>query len=155
MPASTSLPVTAPGRLTLFGLTREEQARLEAAPEPVKAHILRLLALDDPICRAEAKKLLAPPPPPEPPPWSLATAELLSGLPGRPDRLAFAAGRLTQELEDPKSYPFYLKAAQAVCLGEQPSEALISAWRQGTNPQARKRGAVFVTAWGRETRPPT
>lgn len=37
---------------------------------------------------------------------------------------------------------------------QQPAEALISEWRQGMNPKAKRPGAVFATVWKRENRPP-
>jgi hypothetical protein len=116
--------------------------------------VLTWLKLDDRICLGEARRLLSPPRPPDPPPWSLPTAELLAGLPGRPDRLAAAAGRLCAELKDPASYNYYQSVASAVCAGRQPAGALVSAWRQGTGPQAERPGAVFAVAWRRETSSP-
>ena len=89
----------------------------------------------DRICTEEARRLLAPPLPSEPPSWSLPTDELLSGLPGRPDRVATAAGRLASELGDVRM----------------PVEGLVSAWRQAIGSKAVRPGAVFATAWKRET----
>jgi hypothetical protein len=132
-------------------LTGPEQARLRELPEPAREQVLRWLATGDRICVGEARKLLAPPPPQEPPPWSLSTSELLSGLPGRPDRVAAAAGRLAAELRDPRSFNFYRSVAELVCSGRQPTEVLVSAWRQANGPKAARPGAVFATAWKRET----
>jgi hypothetical protein len=112
------------------------------------------LALGDRICLGEAKKLLAPPPPREPPPSALPTTELLAGLPGRPDRVAAAAGRLAVELGDPRSYHYYRSVAEAVCARRRPAEALVSAWCQASGPKAARPGAVFVVAWRRETASP-
>jgi hypothetical protein len=136
----------------LDALSPEEQARFWQLPEATRRRILTWLGLGDRICLGEARRLLAPPPPPEPPPSSLSTPELLAGLPGRPDRVAAAAGRLAAELGDQRSYLFYRSAAVEVCSRRQPPEALVDAWRQGMSPKARRRGAVFTTAWGRETR---
>jgi hypothetical protein len=91
-----------------------------------------------------------PPPPPEPLPWSLPTAELLSGLPGRPDLVAVAAGRLATELGDVRSFNYYRSVAESVCSRQQPVEVLISTWRQARGPKAARPGAVFATAWKRE-----
>ena len=132
-------------------LTGPEQARLRELPEPAREQVLRWLVTGDRICVGEARRLLGPPRPPEPPPWSLPTAELLSGLPGRPDRVAAAAGRLAAELRDPRSFNFYRSVAESVCAGRQPAEVLVSAWRQATGPKASRPGAVFATAWKRET----
>jgi hypothetical protein len=132
-------------------LTGPEQARLRELPGPAREQVLRWLATGDRICVGEARKLLAPPRLPEPPPWSLPTAELLSGLPGRPDRVAAAAGRLAVELRDPRSFNFYRSVAEAVCSRRQPVEVLVSAWRQAIGPKAARPGAVFATAWKRET----
>ncbi len=132
-------------------LTAPEQARLRELPEPAREQVLRWLATGDRICTEEARKLLAPPPPPEPPPCTLPTAELLSGLPGRPDRVAAAAGRLAAELRDPHSFNYYRSVAESVCSRQQPVEILVSAWRQAIGPKAARPGAVFATAWKRET----
>jgi hypothetical protein len=132
-------------------LTPGERARFWDLPEAARGRVLTWLGLGDRICVGEARKLLGPPPPREPPAWSLATAELLAGLPGRPGRVAAAAGRLAAELRDPRSYNFYVSVAGAVCSGGQPVSALVSAWRQGTGPRAARPGAVFATAWKRET----
>jgi hypothetical protein len=137
----------------LAGLSAAERARFWQLPEVARVRVLTWLGLDDRICLGEARKLLAEPPPPEPPPSSLATGELLAGLPGRPDRVGAAAGRLTAELDDPGSYRFYHFAASEVCAGRRPAGALVSAWRQGVSPKAECRGAVFVTAWRRATGP--
>jgi hypothetical protein len=102
----------------------------------------------------EARRLLAPPPPREPPPSALATAELLAGLPGRPDRVAAAAGRLAVELGDPRSYAYFLRVAGSVCARQQPATVLVNAWRQGMSPKAKSPGAVFAMAWRRETASP-
>jgi hypothetical protein len=131
-------------------LAAQEQARLRELPEPAREQVLRWLATGDRICVGEARKLLAPPPPPEPPPWSLSTAELLSGLPGRPDRVAAVAGRLATELGDVRSFNFYRSVAESVCSRQQPVEGLVSAWRQAIGPKAVRPGAVFATAWKRE-----
>jgi hypothetical protein len=85
-------------------LTAPEQARLRELPEPTREQVLRWLATGDRICTEEARRLLTPPLPSEPPSWSLLTAELLSGLPGCPDRVAAAAGRLASELGDVRSF---------------------------------------------------
>jgi hypothetical protein len=132
-------------------LTVPEQARLSELPEAAREQVLRWLATRDRICTEEARRLLAPPLPPEPPPWSLPTAELLSGLPGRPDRVAAAAGRLASELRDPHSFNYYRSVAESVCSRRRPVEALVSAWRQAIGPKATRPGAVFATAWKRET----
>jgi hypothetical protein len=158
-PASSSPPSAAPPRQPpagslLAGLTREEQARFWELPEAVQKRVVTWLGLGDRICLAEAKRLLAPLPPPEPPPSSLPTAELLASLPGRPDRVAAAAGRLAAELGDPGSYVFYRSAAAAVSARRRPASALVSAWRQGVSPKAARPGAVFTTAWRREARAP-
>jgi hypothetical protein len=115
-------------------LTAPEQARLREMPEPGREQVLRWLATGDRICTEEARRLLAPPRPPEPPPWSLPTAELLSGLPGRPDRVSAVAGRLATELGDVRSFNYYRSVAESVCSRQQPVEVLVSAWRQGTSP---------------------
>ena len=133
-------------------LTAEERARYRELPEPVRRRVSEWLGLGDRICAAEARRLLSPPPPPEPPAWSLATAELLAGLPGRPDRVAAAAGRLASELGDPGGYQYYHSVAAAVCGRRGPASALVSAWRQGTGPRSSRPGAVFATAWKREAR---
>jgi hypothetical protein len=132
-------------------LTAPEQARLRELPEPAKEQVLQWLATGDRICTEEARRLLAPPPPPEPPPCSLPTAELLSGLPGRPDLVAAVAGRLATELGDVRNFNYYRSVAESVCSRQQPAEVLVSAWRQGTGPKAARPGAVFATAWKRET----
>jgi hypothetical protein len=132
-------------------LTAPEQARLRELPEPAREQVLRWLATGERICVGEARKLLAPPPPQEPPPWSLPTAELLSGLPGRPDLVAAVAGRLATELGDVRSFNYYRSVAELVCARRQPVEVLVSAWRQAIGPKAACRGAVFATAWKRET----
>jgi hypothetical protein len=132
-------------------LTPEERDRFWQLPEATRRRVLTWLGLDDRICLGEARKLLSPPLPPEPPPSSLSTPELLGGLPGRPDRVAAVAGRLCEELKDPKSYNFYQSVAAAVCSRHQPLAVLLSAWRQGKNPKAERPGAVFAVAWRRET----
>ena len=138
VPSSASGPIMS-GSSVISGLTIAEQARLQEVTEATRRQILRWLALgDDPICLAEVRKLLAPPRPPEPSPSSLSTAELLASLPGRPDRVAYAAGRLAEELEDAKSYHYYRAAAEAVCVRRHPPEALQSAWRQGSSPRAAR-----------------
>jgi hypothetical protein len=152
-PPSASPPLQPPDDSSLAGFTPEEQTRFWGLPEAVQKRVVTWLGLGDRICLAEAKRLLAPPPPPEPPPGSLPTAELLAGLPGRPDRVAAAAGRLAAELGDPGSYNFYRSAAAAVSARRTPAAALVSAWRQGVSPQAVRPGAVFVAAWKRETVP--
>jgi hypothetical protein len=134
----------------LAALTPREQAQFWEQPEAVRQRILTWLGLGDRICLGEARKLLAPPPPAESPPWSLGTSELLAGLPGRPDRVAAAAGRLCEELGDPKSYNFYRSVAQAVSARRSPVSSLLEAWRQGMGPKSVNRGAVFVYAWKRE-----
>jgi hypothetical protein len=131
-------------------LTGPEQARLHELPEPAREQVLRWLATGDRICMEEARRLLAPPLPPEPPPWSLPTAELLSELPGRPELVAAAAGRLATELEDVRSFNYYRSVAESICARRQPAEVLVSAWRQATGPKAARPGAVFATAWKRE-----
>jgi hypothetical protein len=110
--------------------------------------------MGDPILLAEARKLLRPPTRPEPPPQFLTTHDLISELPGRPDRIAHAAGRLTEDLKDPRSYRYYQSLAEAVACREHPAEALLRAWNQGKNPKAERPGAVFATAWKREVRSP-
>jgi hypothetical protein len=136
-------------------LTPEEQARFWELPAASQERILTWLGLGDRICLGEARKLLAPPPPAERPAWSLGTAELLSGLPGRPDRVAAAAGRLCEELGDPKSYNFYRSVAQAVSARRSPVSLLLEAWRQGMGPKSVNRGAVFVYAWKRGASQPS
>jgi hypothetical protein len=131
-------------------LTPREQARFWQLPAASRERVLTWLGLGDRICLGEARKLLAPPPPVESPPWSLSTAELLAGLPGRPDRVAAAAGRLCEELGDPKSYNFYRSAAEAVSARRCPASALLEARRQAMSPKSVNRGAVFVYAWKRE-----
>src|SRR5208337_1367465 len=106
----------------------------------------------DRICTEEAWRLLAPPLPSEPPSWLLPTDELLSGLPGRPDRVATAAGRLASELGDVRSFNYYRLVAELVCSRQQPVEGLVSAWRQAIGSKAVRPGAVFATAWKREIR---
>jgi hypothetical protein len=59
--------------------------------------------------------------------------------------------RRAAELKDARSNNFYLSVAGAVCTRRQPLAALLSAWRQGTGPKAERPGAVFATAWRRET----
>jgi hypothetical protein len=76
---------------------------------------------------------------------------LLSGLPGRPDLVAAVAGRLATELGDVRSFNYYRSVAELVCARQQPAEVLVNAWRQGTNPKAARPGAVFATAWKRES----
>ena len=132
-------------------LTAPEQARLRELPEPAREQVLRWLATGDRICTEEARRLLGPPRPAEPPPWSLPTAELLLGLPGRPELVAAAAGRLAVELGDVRSFNYYRSVAELVCARRQPAEVLVSAWRQATGPKASRPGAVFATAWKRET----
>ena len=132
-------------------MTAPEQARLREMPEPGREQVLRWLATGDRICTEEARRLMAPPRPPEPPPWSLPTAELLSGLPGRPDRVSAVAGRLATELGDVRSFNYYRSVAESVCSRQQPVEVLVSAWRQAIGPKAVRPGAVFATAWKRET----
>ena len=105
----------------------------------------------DRICTEEARRLLAPPLPSEPPSWSLPTAELLAGLPGRPDRVTAVAGRLASELGDVQCFNYYRSVAESVCSRQQPVEDLVSAWRQAIGPKAVRPGVVFATAWKRET----
>jgi hypothetical protein len=150
-PSPSPTPAISPTHGAPVVLTAPEQARLRELPEPAREQVLRWLATGDRICTEEARRLLGPPPPPEPPPWSLPTAELLSGLPGRPDRVAAAAGRLAAELGDMRSFNFYRSVAEAVCSRRQPVEGLVSAWRQAIGPKAVRPGAVFATAWKRET----
>jgi hypothetical protein len=135
-------------------LTPEERARYWELPGAVQRRVLTWLGLGDRICLGEARRLLAPPPPADPPPWSLPTAELLEGLPGRPDRVSAAAGRLAAELKDPSSFNFYHAVAAAVCTRRHPASALVSAWRQGRSPKAKRPGAVFAAVWKREARAP-
>jgi hypothetical protein len=90
--------------------------------------------MGDPILLAEARKLLAPPIPPGPPPQSLSTPELLAGLPGRPNRVAHAAGRQAEDLNDPKSHPYYRSLAEAIARREHPADSLLRAWSQGMGP---------------------
>ena len=142
------------GRAVLAGLTPPERARYGELPEASRRRVLEWLGLGDGICAGEARRLLAPRPPADPPPWSLATAELLAGLAGRPDRVAAAAGRLAAELRDPGGYRYYHAVAAAVAGRSQPVSALLSAWRQGTGPRSSRPGAVFATAWKREAGPP-
>jgi hypothetical protein len=132
-------------------LTAPEQARLRELPEPAREQVLRWLATGDRLCTEEARRLLAPPLPPEPPPWSLPTAELLAGLPGRPELVVAAAGRLATELGDVRSFNFYRSVAESVYSRRQPAEVLVSAWRQAIGPKAERPGAVFATVWKRET----
>jgi hypothetical protein len=147
-----SIASASPSPQTLELLTPPEQVRFWEASGAIQKRVLRWLELGDPICLGEARKLLAPPPPPEPPPQALETEALLSGLPGRPDRIAAVAGRLAEELGDPKSYHYYHSVAELVCRREQPPKSLIAAWRQGRDPRASRPGAVFATAWKREVR---
>ena len=107
-------------------------------------------ATADPILAAEVARRSAPPPPPEPPPQSLTTAELLARLPGRHDLIAAAADRLATDTGDLKSWGYYQRAALAVASRSRPAAALLDCWRQATGPSARRRGAVFATAWKRE-----
>jgi hypothetical protein len=65
--------------------------------------------------------------------------------------VAAAAGRLATELGDVRSFNFYRSVAEAVCARQQPAEVLVSAWRQAIGPKAARPGAVFATAWKRET----
>jgi hypothetical protein len=132
-------------------LTAPEQARLQELPELTREQVLRWLATGDRICTEKARRLLTPPLPSEPPSWSLLTAELLSGLPGCPDRVAAAAGRLASELGDVRSFNYYRSVAESVRSRQQPVEGLVSAWRQAIGPKAVRPGAVFATAWKRET----
>jgi hypothetical protein len=136
-------------------LTAAEQARLRELPEAAREQVLRWLATGDRICMEEARRLLGPPRPPEPPPWSLPTAELLLGLPGRPELVAAVAGRLAVELGDVRSFNYYRSVAELICARRQPAEVLVSAWRQATGPKASRPGAVFATAWKRETGVPS
>ena len=150
-PASPSAPPALDPKV-LVGLTPQEQVRLQELPEVARDRVLVWVASGDSILLKEARKLLAPPRPPEPPAWSLPTPELLASLPGRPDRIAPVAGRLAEDLGDPRSYGYYQSLACAVSSREQPAEALIRAWQQGMSPKAERRGAVFATVWKRETR---
>jgi hypothetical protein len=143
---------TAPDPKVLIGLTPQEQVRLQELPAAAREQILQWIALGDAILLKEARNRLAPPRTPEPPPAALPTPALLASLPGRHDRIAQVAGRLAADLGDQKSYRYYQALARAVSSREQPAEALISAWQQGKSPKARRPGAVFATAWKRETR---
>lgn len=146
-PQGEALPVSAV-------LSPPEQARLRDLPPATREKVLEWVALGDPILLGEARRLLAPPRPAGPSPGQLSTAELLTALPGRPDWVIFAADRLARELGDQKSFRYFEGVALAVSRREQPPEALIRAWEQGQNPQARNPGAVFATVWKRETRSP-
>jgi hypothetical protein len=68
--------------------------------------------------------------------------------------VAAAAGRLCEELRDPRSYQFYRSVAEAVSARRCPASAVLEAWRQGMSPKSSNRGAVFVCAWKREVGPP-
>ena len=61
------------------------------------------------------------------------------------------AGRLATELGDVRSFNYYRSVAESVCSRQQPVEVLVSAWRQAIGPKAARPGAVFATAWKRET----
>jgi hypothetical protein len=166
-PASASVPIPSPAppaalapilapnsapSVEVPGLTPPEQARLVELPEPTRARVLELLATGAPVLVKEARRLLTPPAPREPSPESISLADLLASLPGRPDRVATAAGRLARELGDHRSFGFYQSVAAAVCRREVSSEALVMATREGLNPKANRPGAVFATAWKREAR---
>jgi hypothetical protein len=140
----------------LSALTPEEQARFWQLPEATRRRVLTWLGLDDRICLGEARRLLAPPPPPEPPPSSLSTAELLAGLPGRPDRVAAATRRLCEELGDdrPASWTFFKRAVEAVATRAAGPGVLLDCLRQATGPKAVHGGKVFVAAWKREAGTP-
>jgi len=149
LPARSAPPSTIP---TTTGLAPAEQARFAELPEKTRARALELLATGAPILVKEARRLLAPPAPREPSPESIPLADLLMSLPGRPDRVAAAAGRIARELNDHRSFGFYQSVAAAVCRREVSSEALVMATREGLNPKAKRPGAVFATAWKREAR---
>jgi hypothetical protein len=152
-PAAPALPLAprpAPP-VEVPGLTPAEQARLAELPEPTRARVLELLATGAPILIKEARRLLTPPAPREPSPESIPLADLLMSLPGRPDRVASAAGRLARELGDHRSFGFYQSVSAAVSRRENPAEALVMALAEGLNPKSRRPGAVFASVWKRES----
>ena len=154
-PLSATIPTVSQSVLpntVLQVLTLQEQARLGEFSEKKRSRVLEWLATGDPCLLGEAKLLLRPALAPEPSLESISLVELLTSLPGRPDRVASAAGRLCQVLGDHKSFGFYASVASAVCHREQPPEAIVKAAHEGLSPQAKRPGAVFATAWKRESR---
>jgi hypothetical protein len=137
---------------SVLDLTSPEQARLTELSEATRARVVELLATGAPILIKEARRLLMPRPAPEPSPETMALDDLLRGLPGRPDRVASAAGRLARELGDHRSYGFYSSVAASVSRRENPAEALVMALAEGMNPMAKRPGAVFAHAWKLESR---
>jgi hypothetical protein len=106
----------------------------------------------DPILAAELARRTAPPAPPEPSPGSLATAELLAGMPGRHDLIASATQRLCMDMGDfkPASWSFFRNAVEAVVTRSVSPEVLLDCLRQALGPKAKSPGKVFVVAWRRE-----
>jgi hypothetical protein len=132
-------------------LSAPEQARYVELSEANRARVLELLATEAPVLIREARRRLIPRPAAELTPESIPLDDLLRGLPGRPDRLATAAGRLARELGDHRSYQFYQSVAAAVCRRAAPAEALVMALTEGMNPMAKRPGAVFAHVWRRES----
>ena len=109
-------------------------------------------ATADPILAAELARRTAPPAPPEPPPQTLATAELLTLLPGRHDLIMVVARRLSEETGDFQlaSLRTFEMMASSVARRLVPASVLLDCWRQGMGPQAGHKGKVLVAAWKRQ-----
>ena len=118
----------------------------------MRTHVLKLLATGDRICIDDARKKLLPPPPPEPSIFEMSMADMLMSLPGRMDRADIVASQIALQLNDRRSLNFYLSVVHADLPARVPAGNPARALRQATGPQAKKPGAIFATAWKRETR---
>ena len=117
-------------------LTSRERSRLQELPEARRQQVLRWLALGDPICLAEARKLLQPPRPVRVPPAT--TAELLDRIAEDPTYPAQAAQRLAAEFDDATSWSGYQRCACGPGVGSCPRRR----WSRRT---ARPRGRRYGT----------
>jgi hypothetical protein len=133
-------------QVTSVGLTPDQQNRLAELPEATRDQVLTWLALGDPILRGEAGRLLAPRRESRPIEGPKTVPELIERLGESPGYPIMGASWLARELGDVKSQAYYQKVLTECWAGTRSPESVLDAYRQATNPKAKKPGAIFAHA---------
>jgi hypothetical protein len=147
-PPAPALPAGAiPG--AGFGLTPGQQSRLAELPDSTRDRVLTWLALDDPILRREAERLLTVRQESRgPAPRTLP--ELLERIGESPGYAAMGASWMAEEFGDVKSWHFYQQVLHDGWAGRRTPASLLEAYRQARSPKAKCPGAVFCHALKRQ-----
>jgi hypothetical protein len=129
-----------------MGLTPGQQSRLAELPDATRDRVLTWLALDDPILRREAERLLVPRHVTRPIEGPKTVPELIERLGESPGYPVMGASWIARELGDMKSQAYYTKVLTECWAGTRSPESVLEAYRQASGPKAKNPGAIFVHA---------